>query len=93
MKRLTLKTVFLSSVCYALLLVPADSAEGRQDVVLSIAGSDLSPAPLTRLSGEIVIDGIVNEAAWDLIEPLTMIAHGPIYGRAMTGAHGNSRDL
>ena len=35
---------------------------------------------LNRLGGEIEFDGIINESAWDSIEPLPMIMFNPVYG-------------
>ncbi len=42
------------------------------------------PAPLPRLSGPIRLDGIVNEPAWDAIEPLPLTMWAPVFGGEMT---------
>ena len=35
---------------------------------------------LTRLSGEIVLDGVINEAAWQTVAPLAMLESYPNFG-------------
>ncbi len=33
------------------------------------------------LSGSILFDGYINEPAWDIIPPLTMVQHAPVFGK------------
>jgi hypothetical protein len=42
------------------------------------------PVQITRLTSEIVFDGVVNEAAWDAIAPLPMTMYSPVFGGEMT---------
>ncbi len=42
------------------------------------------PIPLPRISGPIELDGIVDEPAWDDIEPLPITVFGPDYGAPPT---------
>ncbi|MBT8336534.1 MAG: carbohydrate binding family 9 domain-containing protein [Gemmatimonadetes bacterium] len=47
-----------------------------------IPGGDdaLPPLDIPRLSGPIEIDGIVDDAAWDAIDPLPMTQYEPVFG-------------
>lgn len=38
------------------------------------------PLALTRLSGEIAVDGKLDDAAWDKIEPLPLVTQTPVFG-------------
>ena len=37
------------------------------------------PQPLSRLTGPITLDGEINEAAWELIEPVPIVLYTPVY--------------
>ncbi len=43
---------------------------------------DNFPVPLTRASGEIVVDGQLDDAGWKNIIPLTLVTQTPIFGEA-----------
>ncbi len=43
-----------------------------------------SPITIPRLSGEIVLDGVVDEAAWDELAPFEMTMYQPNFGGALT---------
>ncbi len=43
-----------------------------------------APYQVTRICGEIIFDGIPNEATWDSIEALPMIMYTPSFGEAPT---------
>jgi hypothetical protein len=49
-------------------------------------GGDATPALLVipKLTGEISVDGVVDEAAWDRVEPLPMVMHQPTFRGRMT---------
>ncbi len=42
------------------------------------------PVPIPRIAGQIDVDGVVDEAAWDAIEPLPMFMWAPTHGGEMT---------
>jgi Domain of unknown function (DUF5916)/Carbohydrate family 9 binding domain-like len=42
------------------------------------------PLPLQRLSGPIEVDGVVDEPAWDEVEPLRMSMYTPTFGAPLT---------
>ena len=42
------------------------------------------PVPIPRLTGEVDVDGVVDEPAWDAIEPLPMFMWAPTHGGEMT---------
>ncbi len=42
------------------------------------------PVPIPRITGQIDVDGVVDEAAWDAIEPLPMFMWAPTHGGEMT---------
>ena len=43
-----------------------------------------SPITIPRLSGEIELDGVVDEAAWDEVAPLAMTMYSPNFGAPLT---------
>ena len=43
-----------------------------------------SPITIPRLPGEIVLDGVVDEAAWDELAPFDMYMYQPNFGGALT---------
>ena len=45
-----------------------------------------SPITIPRLSGEIVIDGVIDEAAWEDLAPLEMTMYSPAFGGRLTEA-------
>ncbi|MXW18844.1 MAG: carbohydrate binding family 9 domain-containing protein [Gemmatimonadetes bacterium] len=51
-----------------------------------IPSSPDSPIVIPRLSGEIVLDGVVDEAAWDALAPFEMTMQQPNFGGALTEA-------
>ena len=42
------------------------------------------PVPIPRFTGQIDVDGVVDEPAWDAIEPLPMFMWAPTHGGEMT---------
>ena len=42
------------------------------------------PVPIPRITGQIDVDGVVDEPAWDAIEPLPMFMWAPTHGGEMT---------
>jgi hypothetical protein len=36
---------------------------------------------ITQISGTIVLDGVIDEPAWDNIEPLPLVTHWPVFGK------------
>lgn len=42
------------------------------------------PMPIGRLSGSIRLDGVVDEPAWDALEPIPMSMHSPVYGGVLS---------
>ena len=66
--------------CAALLaaLLPAGPLDGQNP---SLSSQDIStPITIVRLTGPIELDGIVDEAAWDAVEPLPMTLRTPTFG-------------
>jgi hypothetical protein len=49
-----------------------------------IDGGSMTPALVHRLDGPVVLDGVVNEAAWDAVAPLPLYQHGPVVGGPLT---------
>ena len=60
-----------------LALVPA--AAGAQDL-----GARRIPVDLPRITGEIDLDGVIDEAAWAAIEPYPITVYSPTYGQQPT---------
>lgn len=52
----------------------------------TLTGQKNQPFKLPRLQGEVVMDGKVNEPAWNLIEPLPLVMYQPTYRGEMTEA-------
>ncbi len=50
----------------------------------SISASPDSPVTIPRLSGEVVIDGVVDAAAWDELAPFEMTMQQPNFGGQLT---------
>ena len=69
------------AVATALLAVPLPGAAQGQDQ--SGAGAD-APIVVSRLSGEINLDGVVDEPAWEEVEPLPMTMYTPVFRGALT---------
>jgi opacity protein-like surface antigen len=42
------------------------------------------PMPVSRITGEVNFDGIVNEECWEKIEPMPMVMHTPVFGNTPT---------
>ena len=56
---------------------PAESAPSARD-------SRTTPITIPRISGPIELDGIVDEAAWDAVEPFPITVFSPTYGAPPT---------
>ena len=68
-----------------LLLTPGLAAQtGDPDEVDVTSLRSSVPVPIPRITGEIDVDGVVNEPAWDAIEPLPMFMWAPTHGGEMT---------
>ena len=59
----------LGSTCLFLLCLCTNMAISQDRLVIP------------RLHGEISFDGMVNEPAWDSIDPLPMVTHEPVFGK------------
>ena len=59
---------------------------GLSSQLRPIPSSPDSPIVIPRLSGEIVLDGVVDEAAWDALAPFEMTMQEPNFGGALTEA-------
>ncbi len=67
------------------LMPPAVSAQtGGTDGADAASLRSAVPVPIPRLTGEIDVDGVVDEPAWDAIEPLPMFMWAPTHGGDMT---------
>src|SRR6056297_2305185 len=47
-------------------------------------GNEQVPYQVTRISGEIIFDGIPDEAAWGLIDELPLTMYRPVFGEEPT---------
>ena len=68
----------------ALLAASLAAPGGLSGQLRSIQSDPDSPITIPRLSGEIVIDGVVDEAAWDEVAPYEMSMYQPNFGGALT---------
>ena len=59
---------------------------GLSSQLRPIPSSPDSPIVIPRLSGEIVLDGVVDEAAWDALAPFEMTMYQPNFGGELTEA-------
>lgn len=69
----------------AALVRPGQSAAQDRDRPLSSSAS-AEPVLVPRLSGAVRLDGVVDEAAWDEIEPFPMTMYTPVFGGEVTEA-------
>lgn len=71
-------------VCLAVqsLAVTAIAAQALSDDAMDEAIR--VPIALSRLTGPITLDGVVDEPAWDVIEPLRMTMFSPTFGAPLT---------
>ncbi|MCY3610031.1 MAG: DUF5916 domain-containing protein [Gemmatimonadetes bacterium] len=60
------------------------TADGLNGQLRPLQPSPDSPITIPRLSGEIVLDGVVDEAAWDELAPFEMTMYQPNFGGALT---------
>ncbi|WP_419947529.1 DUF5916 domain-containing protein [Candidatus Palauibacter sp.] len=68
-----------------LLAAPGLAAQtGATDEADAAALRSPVPVPIPRLAGEIDVDGVVDEPAWEAIEPLPMFMWAPTHGGEMT---------
>jgi hypothetical protein len=65
-------------VAFPFLVVPRPAAAQEHDP------RSLSPMEIPRLSGPIEVDGVVDEAAWEEIDPLPMTMFAPTFGEPVT---------
>ncbi len=65
----------------AALLAPSSGLRGQ---LRPVQPSENTPIPIPRLSGEIVLDGVVDEPAWDAIAPFAMTMFSPAFGGPLT---------
>ena len=68
----------------ALLAATLAAPGGLSGQLRSIQSDPDSPITIPRLSGEIVIDGVVDEAAWDAVAPYEMSMYQPNFGGPLT---------
>lgn len=50
----------------------------------AVAQQTEQPITITRISGQIQLDGLSNEAAWEKVEPFPMVMYEPVFGREPT---------
>ncbi len=62
-------------------LVAAEATAGQSGASDS---SRAVPMPLHRITGEVNLDGVVDEALWEEVEPLPLIMWAPTYGDDLT---------
>jgi hypothetical protein len=76
----------LRAVAVAVLLLVPASPTALAQVQTGATGSPASPAVMEvpRLSGPIEVDGVVDEAAWDEVEPLPMTMFAPTFREPIT---------
>ncbi len=82
--RLALSLVLLMAVSG---IAAPVAAQGSLGVAETMAGADARrtvPMPVFRLTGAITVDGIVDEPAWQDIEPISMTMHSPVFLGPMT---------
>ncbi|MCY3677357.1 MAG: carbohydrate binding family 9 domain-containing protein [Gemmatimonadetes bacterium] len=60
------------------------TADGLNGQLRPLQPSPDAPITIPRLSGEIVLDGVVDEAAWDELAPFEMTMYQPNFGGALT---------
>ncbi len=70
-------TILLAGALLAAFLTIPGALSGQ---LPSISASPDSPITIPRLSGEVVIDGVVDEAAWDELAPFEMTMQQPNFG-------------
>ena len=68
----------------ALLAASLAAPGGLSGQLRSIQSDPDSPITIPRLSGEVVIDGVVDEAAWDEVAPYEMSMYQPNFGGPLT---------
>ena len=73
-----MKRVLLAGLTVALISTPLLAQEELVDRSRSI------PIQIARLTSAVVIDGVVDEPAWDAIAPLPMTMYSPVFGGALT---------
>ena len=90
-RRLTTPCAWIAPVCLLVapwILAPGLAAQaGGADEAGEVDAPSLRsavPVPIARLTGEIDVDGVVDEPAWDAIEPLPMFMWAPDHGGEMT---------
>ena len=49
----------------------------------SVVGGASAPIVMTRMRGPIQMDGVLDEAAWQLLPLLPLVQHWPAYGAPM----------
>jgi hypothetical protein len=77
--------VSASAVLVAPLLLLAPGALAAQSVPSGPGAPDVASLPVVhRLSSSIVLDGVVDEPAWDLVPPVPLFQHIPTVGGPMT---------
>jgi hypothetical protein len=69
-----LSRILVSGVCF--LIVSAGGMAGQTPLP--------TPLPIVKLVGPIVLDGVVDEAAWEAIPPLPMTMFSPTFGEPIT---------
>ena len=79
MKR-TRSTLLAGAALAASLAIPG----GLHGQLRPLQPSPDSPITIPRLSGEIELDGVVDEAAWDEVAPYAMTMYTPTFGAPLT---------
>ncbi len=76
----TLRLIVLASVLILVLSLPADAAAKRTSAGPALPAGPSPPLTLTRLSGEITLDGLSDEPAWKPVTPVSPVMMEPRFG-------------
>ena len=63
-----------------LLVATVSDVNAQSDLTLQDVAEVPSPLPIQRIQGPIELDGVVDEPAWEEIDPLPMTMHAPTFG-------------
>ncbi len=74
----THRIAFLAAAALAATILATPAALDGQ--LRPLPPSPSTPIPIPRLSGEIELDGVVDEAAWESVPPFEMTLYSPTFG-------------
>jgi len=61
-----------------------NSISGQPQPIQEMVADNSSPVALERLEKPVRLDGVINEPAWEDIDPLPLTMHVPVYGEEPT---------